>query len=131
MVDANPWLAGHLATSNGSTILKCSTTESSTESCFQLQRETPDTGASSLDECARWCLQPAFSKGCLGSGSAILNDPNQPVFRVSITPITSTEGPKKFALQCSLSHVVGDGFTFYTLRSMLSESSKVSALDPV
>ena len=36
-----------------------------------------------------------------------------------------------FALVVSLSHVVGDGHTFYALHNMLSNSSKVEALNPV
>lgn len=51
-----------------------------------------------------------------------------PIFRVTLVP-DSDDPAMRFALVVSMSHVIGDGHTFYMLHNMLSANDNVVALD--
>lgn len=58
----------------------------------------------------------------------LLIDQDEPVFKVAIVP--DSEKPNQFALITSMSHRVGDGFTFYSLYKMLDPKRPIIALCP-
>jgi hypothetical protein len=57
---------------------------------------------------------------------------NMPLWKVSLIP-NETEPTKKFAMVVSMSHLMGDAHTYYTIYNMLSveSSQNVEALNPV
>ena len=57
-----------------------------------------------------------------------LIDQDEPIFKIAIVPDSSR--PNQFALITSLSHRVGDGFTFYSLYKMLDPKRPVILLNP-
>jgi len=65
--------------------------------------------------------------GRLAKGSALVDDRMKVVSKW--TCVTGIDD-HSFALIFSMSHVVGDGFTYYSILSMLSEDSEVYSLDP-
>jgi hypothetical protein len=56
------------------------------------------------------------------AGVMIKNGPNEPIFKVSIIPC-SQNSKEKFALVVQLSHVVGNGATYYKVLNMLCSIS--------
>ena len=58
-------------------------------------------------------------------GSECLNKENESLFRIILISIA----PEKFAIICSLSHVLGDGHTFYSIYGMLSQSVAAYSLN--
>lgn len=63
--------------------------------------------------------------------SAIVNDhgPGQPVWRTTFVPDVKAPG-ERFALVASMSHVVGDGATYYSIFNMLTGTDAPAVLDP-
>lgn len=59
-------------------------------------------------------------------GNECIKNISEPLFRVTLIKITSL----KFALVVSLSHVIGDGHTFYRLYSMLDPQVPIESLIP-
>ncbi|RHY24974.1 hypothetical protein DYB32_008584 [Aphanomyces invadans] len=59
-------------------------------------------------------------------GADLIANPDQPLLRVAWISISPTQG----AFYLSLSHVVGDGYTYYRLLRMFSSSVAPSALTP-
>lgn len=53
---------------------------------------------------------------------------NQPQFRVTVVP--SADG-ERFAMLVSLSHVIGDGYTYYEIMNLLSLNAPMKALNPI
>eukprot|EP00546_Thalassionema_frauenfeldii_P000528 CAMPEP_0178932814 /NCGR_PEP_ID=MMETSP0786-20121207/22866_1 /TAXON_ID=186022 /ORGANISM="Thalassionema frauenfeldii, Strain CCMP 1798" /LENGTH=341 /DNA_ID=CAMNT_0020610227 /DNA_START=96 /DNA_END=1122 /DNA_ORIENTATION=- len=60
------------------------------------------------------------------------NGRNEPVFKITIIPCSQNPN-EKFAVMAQMSHVVGDGATYYSLLHMLFslEDSNIVALNPV
>mmetsp|Transcript_1458 Transcript_1458/g.1759 ORF Transcript_1458/g.1759 Transcript_1458/m.1759 type:complete len:501 (-) Transcript_1458:1377-2879(-) len=66
---------------------------------------------------------PPGDLGLLTKKYMIKNGPNEPLFKVTVIPCQTC--PKsKFAVICQMSHVVGDGATFYKLHEMLCSTDE-------
>ncbi len=86
-----------------------------------ISRETPYTNYEHLMEEFRVTVE---------SNVEIINNANETIFRVSVIPEHCAGGdPGGFALVVSMSHVVGDGYTFYRIYNMLL-GAPIVALDP-
>ncbi len=59
-----------------------------------------------------------------GNGDALIGNPEAPLLRLTVISTT----PNVFAVFFSVSHVVADGYTFYKLWTMLSESAEPYAM---
>jgi hypothetical protein len=126
LIRANPWLTGRIIRRRGTNYLAYSsaldsqnndtgTTTALMESAVQalftivspakspLSRDTPTVQASAIARHAGYTCRPKW---------------NQPVYLVSVVPCRTCP-TKKFALIVSMSHIVGDGHTFYSLYNYL------------
>lgn len=67
------------------------------------------------------------SKAHLPNGNTLLKT-GQNICKLTLAPKTDSSG---FAVIFSMSHSVGDGFTYYSILNMLSSNVEPSAMDPV
>ncbi|KAL7470219.1 hypothetical protein ACHAXS_010464 [Conticribra weissflogii] len=67
------------------------------------------------------------STALVKSNPEIINRKNEPMFRITVIPEPKNIG---FALIASMSHVCGDGHTFYRIYNMILGVEKISALIP-
>jgi hypothetical protein len=118
LVCANPWLAGHILRQRGTNYLAFKSAGNDEAALAKaaralfilvppeqspLSRDTPVIQATSILRDAGYTCQCTL---------------NQPVFLVTILPCR-TNPTTKFAMVVSMSHVVGDGHTFYSLYNYL------------
>ncbi|EOD21975.1 hypothetical protein EMIHUDRAFT_240637 [Emiliania huxleyi CCMP1516] len=117
MARANPWLAGSLVGAGGVTVLRHPVDPKGSAAVYRLPQQE---GMSYSQMVA--ALRPMTVK----TGATAVNK-DEPVFCVSVL----RQGKSKWWLSVSLSHVVGDAHTFYSLHNMLGESSEVKRMDAV
>mmetsp|Transcript_587 Transcript_587/g.1101 ORF Transcript_587/g.1101 Transcript_587/m.1101 type:complete len:446 (-) Transcript_587:1136-2473(-) len=115
ILDANPWLAGRVRKYNGEYTLIYPKV-ASVDDYFMvkpnlLSREIP------LQE-----LGAKLADHLLKTG------PTEPLWKVSIYPCSSSTN--RFAVVVSMSHVVGDGATFFRIQNMLlNQSNSIESLE--
>lgn len=122
ILNANPWLRGRLVKRKGKISLdydETTTTDFSSltvveniqhESCADLKTNMLKFSDS---------IQPYLvkkAKDCLNK--------NEPIFKVIVGSVNENQ----FVVCVSLSHMIGDGFTFYKLYGMLSSETQVQSL---
>ena len=127
---ANPWLLGHIVKGkegDGKNYIAYKHTEESTSPvCVDAGAVLKHVQAqdSTLDR------DTPFANVASRCGTLILkmhNDMHQPFWKVSIVPCSKSPSTT-FAVVVSMSHVVGDGHTFYSLHNMLLGGEKVRAM---
>lgn len=120
LVRLNPWLAGRIGMGpDGHTRLTWSeAADSSQVSLFSVADDAELEDSGDYEALIR-----RVGKYCVPNGRACLNT-DTPLFRVTL--IRRSES--KFAVCVSLSHVIGDGYTFYSLYGMLSTAGQPRAL---
>lgn len=115
IISLNPWLTGRLVTVKRKVVL----------------RYTPEYHPSELLEpYFTVTSQPLYNQGMVGVGNQDFCvkkgnqcvDYDEPLFRVTV--VLSTNKNNRFALVFSISHIIADGYSFYTMYSML-EPTKV------
>jgi hypothetical protein len=139
ILQQNPWLTAELVYhQNGHLIARYdSTFDEATLSDYYQEITIDKSSSSSLqrlnDPSLPWetintVLQPFTVK----AGNACINKPNEPLFKVTVFKIMddtqNKKDVKKSILLFSLSHVLGDGQTFYKLYSFLDHQTSVEAL---
>jgi hypothetical protein len=121
IVQLNPWLQGRLERGNNKKLyLKYSSLSLETlkPETFQCIEDTL------LNESMNYeALTERLSPYVVKEGERVVGK-DEPLFRVTVIRISSS----KFALLCSLSHVIADGYTYYTLYSMLCTTITPRAL---
>mmetsp|Transcript_2589 Transcript_2589/g.5652 ORF Transcript_2589/g.5652 Transcript_2589/m.5652 type:complete len:511 (-) Transcript_2589:59-1591(-) len=141
VVKANPWLSGWLVSDDSMNYdpeyddendLRLWYNESGSSfhpGLFQyfpvglilISRDTPYTNYEESMEEFHVAVKP---------NGEIINNVSESIFRVSVIPEHCESGDLKgFALVVSMSHVVGDGYTYYKIYNMLL-GAPVMALDP-
>ena len=130
ILQLNPWLNGRLIRMKGTTVLRYATPVPFVTDCFRVvkNKERPKSARTYRRSFAdvyntpdRGCEHHLIKKGkdCAGKDEAL--------FRVTLlNPSNSTEG--RFSLLVSMSHVIGDGHTFYSIYKMLSMENQPRAL---
>lgn len=133
VVQANPWLAGRLVKAKGGAVIQHSAAGACAEDQISaLFLSVPAAGAAS----AGFAL-PAPSQGyeaictemykgkkvVVGAGSSLLGQ-DKPVTLLTV----AESAPGEFALILSMSHVVGDGRTYYEVLKMLRPGAAVRGL---
>lgn len=123
---ANPWLGGALDKRNGKGAIAYDPASPNPE-VFQVGAVPSLWGAAKhvdrLNAC-RDALAPYICRNGPGTDA--------PFFRLSVlTERPMEEMPTAFALVTTLSHVVGDGHTYYALHKMLDADAKVVPLNPI
>lgn len=118
ILDKNPWLLGRIAKSNrgGKTGIDLlneteAVSDGQIDSVFSVVVNKELSSRSSYSDIVAG-VEPFSVK----IGAQCLNSTTEPLFRVSVVLIDTCS----FALIFSLSHVIGDGHTFYTLYAMLN-----------
>jgi len=126
VIEVNPWLAGRLVKrSGGKTCIEYakSPSERDFDKCFaEVPEGNIDILSSTYD---RLLATVADLKICVKFGKDCLNK-NEPLFKVAIISINK----EKFALVVSLSHIIADGHTYYSVMKMLSNNEEMVALVP-
>lgn len=132
IVRLNPWLDGRVvrvADSAGKKVVKVRYPKVSAKYDSAVLTSTSGIGGAKLtvisseqitltaEDYRRHTYFSAFQKYCIKKGTVSL-DKDEPVFQVVVLKIT--EG--KFALFCSLSHLLADGHTYYKLYGMLADA---------
>lgn len=116
-VEANPWLLGTLARRRDRVWLRAACTEARARGdAVFAEAEDPAAQAdsdASYEDVARSLARFAVPR----SGACVDAVPAPLLFRVTLVRASGSAG--RFAVVVSLSHVVGDGSTFYALRAML------------
>lgn len=110
ILDQNRWLGGELASEKTKVYLSFDPTEALNPGDFLTlldRRQSPIRRQTPLERLARDCKQLLLQNG-----------PTEPLFQVTVVPCRNS--PKThFAVLVALSHIVGDGHTYYKLMSML------------
>jgi len=106
----NPWLAGRVVKRRGKLILEYSKQQTEKMDDHVVILDPQDSPVSRST--------PIESLGRLFRSISLKNGPNEPLFRVSIVPCR-TNPQTIFCVILSLSHIVGDGATFYKIHNML------------
>jgi hypothetical protein len=131
IVAKNPWLGGWLARDPTTRAVKLYYDETGEQingpifrafpSEIGLSRDTPYEQYGSLFE----------GHDVLVQGNAeIINCDRQPLWRVSVVP--DQNSPRdRLALVVSMSHIVGDGFTYFRILNMLGNHAPIEAMNPV
>ena len=117
IIAKNPWLGGRLISVKGKTVL---TLEGLTAGVF---RHVTD---GSLRVCSDFT--PNFNAIVCASLLVKLGT-TEPGWKVAIVPCAK-DPSAKFAMIVSMSHVIGDGYTFYAVHNMLNSSAGVWAMEP-
>lgn len=125
IVRANPWLAGRLLD-----------TPSEGGLCIAVPTEC----APCFEECAAGEseLRPGMDFEALVQASAPMQvkpgtgcvDRDEPLFRVTLAGCGGGAHADTLALVVSISHVLGDGHTYYSIFSMLDPEEPIQAMDP-
>lgn len=105
-------------------------TESEIDELFHFRsiHDVDNSYSFSLDMSLQEVTKLAGEYGCTVKPAKSLINKDEPIFKVAIVPDSSKQN--QFALITSLSHRVGDGFTFYSLYKMLDPKRSVIALNP-
>jgi len=134
VLKVNPWLVGTVVSRDGKNYLEyCDYGDSSTKEEEEkrtsaiFRQLTADeaslTPKTPFDELGRMCVQANLI-------SEFKFDRAKPVFQISIMPSASKEKTNTFAIIVTMSHVVGDGDTYYRIYHMLLSGQSIVALDP-
>lgn len=127
----NPWLCGKLvsASQHKQLYLVYHPDVQQIDISNHWRVESQINNASRIDETLDYSsLCSALSaKYTLRKGALSINQTDEPLFRVTMIK-TSND---RFALVVSLSHVIGDGATYYEIMSMLDERSQPRALTAI
>jgi hypothetical protein len=115
IVKANPWLTGNLVKKDGNLHIAYNSTTENIDNIFQVVHDDSIRDDIPLEILAKKCsyllLQPH-------------QDLHQPFWKVVVVPCPGG----RFLVLVSMSHVVGDGHSFYSLYNMLMGGQKVKAL---
>lgn len=124
ILQKNPWLTGRVVKKRGRLLLEYPNTyppkQQQRESFFFMIDPTESTFSRNT---------PVDELGKLAEKFVVRNGPNEPLFRVTIVPSHHTNPQDKFALVVSMSHVVGDGATFYKIHNMLCSIKENSIVE--
>jgi len=136
IVRLNPWLAGRLIRHGEKKVIalvhKISSDEKSNGSTsffvdVPLEKKI-NLNISKEKALSEICSAVKDASLLVKKGSECINK-DEDLFRVSIAP-TADEDCEGYAVIFSMSHVIGDGYTYYTLLNMLSEDRTPTALSP-
>ena len=117
IVEANPWLSGYLEKESSGIWIKYPTVlPSPTEIERRHLKFIEDPALNENFEFRQYNAR--YNSLLVKTGKECLGKHDEYLFRVIAIKISEV----KFALICSLSHVLGDGFTFYSIYGMLSQS---------
>lgn len=137
VLNLNPWLNGRLVRTKGTVVLRYVTPVPVVSECFRVVKNTdrPSSGHSGKlsargrrktisdvynvpdVECEQYLVKKG--KDCVGKEEAL--------FRVTILN-SSANSRGGFSLVVSMSHIIGDGHTFYSIYKMLSSTAQPRAL---
>jgi hypothetical protein len=131
IVEKNPWLGGWLSrdpTTGAVKLYYDETGEQINGSIFRafsseigLSRDTPYEEYGSLFE----------GRDVLVRGNAeIINYDRQPLWRVSVIPDQNSPSDR-LALVVSMSHILGDGYTYFRILNMLGNHAAIESMNPV
>lgn len=113
----NVWLCGRLTKHDGRVVLKSVLDDGSPDkaisSCFEVMNDVQFSTDDTYED-----LSAKFGRFSVKRGVDCI-DVDEPLFRVVVV---QSLAQKEFLLICSLSHVLGDGYTFYRLYAMLDEA---------
>eukprot|EP01040_Poterioochromonas_malhamensis_P006581 gene6581-7085_t len=139
IVKANPWLTGRLFTvasdhepSTGQIVLAHTKPEDLVRDTvlsdhFLLATITDET--IDVDTPAEIILE-RFSSSLVKFGKNCLNKSYEVLFKVIVLKIMKNSVVSRTAFILSMSHVMGDGHTFYSIHSMFDSSTVVQTLQP-
>lgn len=133
VIAANPWLCGRLVQDSSDKRVQLVYEENCSggmvDYLFEEMRSGTDAGMLNVGTNIPYerMLSSIFSsRSIIEKGRALLNK-DRLLFRVTL--VRDRDRPdERFALIVSLSHVVGDGHTYYNLWNMLSEDAPIRAL---
>ena len=135
VLEANPWLDGRLEKARGGeTVLQCRKVipaEGDALPAMLFRMERPGEGGASISRAMPFeHIEPALaSAGLLVKVGDASVGQDEPLFKVSL--LLDAEQPKdKFAMVVSMSHLIGDGYTYYAVHNMLGKNGVVIALNP-
>ena len=117
IVRKNPWLEGRLVKANG--VVTIAYPEIPLCKSFSVVEDQNLREDMKYEDLCSVLHQHAVKKG-----SVCLNKDDKALFKVIAVVIS----PTKFGIFASLSHILGDGFTFYELYGMIGENSKLTAM---
>ena len=130
-VDANPWLAGKLVYSRKPRRLqlvypaRATMSDDALEALFHVNPPGLELHAGM----PYTTLGTAAASATVQNANPIFNKPRR------IARLTLTADPRartsKFALVLSMSHIAGDGYTYYRILNMLSSTGKIASLNPM
>ena len=112
IVELNPWLSGHLVYGNRGRVNLRFQNKSPSQDFFHVSDKSTIGEDFPLDVNVKETEQYLVK-----TGKKCLQDSREPLFRVTLIKISE----QKFAIIFSLSHIIGDGYTFYKLYSMMDE----------
>ncbi|MBB6462203.1 hypothetical protein [Flammeovirga kamogawensis] len=122
IVNANPWLSGKIIKQNKEISLQFS----NSPEIEQLYHPDIDT-VSVSDEMSYEQITQAVKSCTVQRGRHLINKLH-PLTLLSILP--DKENPsEKFAVILSISHVIADGFTYYSILNMFSDDIKIESLN--
>ncbi|KAI9347572.1 hypothetical protein BDR26DRAFT_1004713 [Obelidium mucronatum] len=131
ILQVNPWLAGKLTKVGKETKLTYSSDAILTQSTINSVFETLSTPIDISPNTEYQALLNMCSPSTL-AGDGNLNGHKQlkAGSRVSRLVLARTSQDSQFVVLFSMSHAIADGFTYYEILNMLSESAKIRALNP-
>lgn len=122
MLDLNPWLSGRLVKRNGRIVVKYNTEHLSVDQVLNIhdhtRNEVQPSKFTSISDYGK-----TYNSFCVKKGNQLLNK-DLPLFAINFILFDNSH----FGLCVSLSHLLGDGHTFYSLYAMLSEAGTARAL---
>ena len=123
IIKENPWLTGFLKNStHGISIFYPNSLPSDTEIQVKHLKIIQDP---TLHENLGFSeFSTRYGSKLVKVGKLCLNKESEPLFGIIVIQISAD----KFAIICSMSHVLADGHTFYSIYGMLSQSIKPTAL---
>ena len=122
IVNANPWLRGRLVKKKGKISLEYDEATTTDRSGFTVVENIQQDNFTDLKtDVVKY--SKSFAPYLVKKGKDCLNK-NELLFKVIVGSVNKNQ----FILCVSLSHVVGDGFTFYKLYGMLSSDTQVQSL---
>jgi hypothetical protein len=120
ILQANPWLTGRVRKVNGKYCLMYNKPATSAASLPPYFHVVPNVLARDL---------PLLECGTTLADRMLKTGPTESLFRVSIYPCAK-HATRQFAVVVSMSHVIGDGFTFFKIQNMLlNQDEPVEALE--
>jgi len=129
IVEANPWLGGLLRRKDGRGKLVFEPSNPH-PLCFK-EGTVPGLWANSRHIDRLQACHSDLSPFVVQKGYMLYASTASPLFQVSLltaTPLVRL--PTSFAVVVTVTHIIADGHTFYTLYRMLDPSAKVAALSP-